>query len=171
MDMRIACVLGCAALLLAASQAAAQDIPQASSTTAEPAQETRPAHDTRLYVGMWTTHLKHRTITLDNNWLIGGAYRGFFGATFMNSFGKRAYTAGIQRTPLVRSRGMMTTSLGYRVGLVSGYDGRFMRLARDTPILPLLSAYGNVDVGRVGVEVSYTMVVVSVTLSYRLSSR
>ena len=58
----------------------------------------RHREPTRLYFGMWTTHLKHDVIALDNNWVVGGTYRGVFGGTFLNSFGRRAFTAGIQRT-------------------------------------------------------------------------
>jgi hypothetical protein len=123
---------------------------------------------TRLYVGMWTLHLKNDVVALNNNWLIGFAHRGFFGATFMNTFGRRGYAAGVQRTMASSVRGPVTSSLGIRLGAVSGYDGRFMRLARHTPVLPLMSVYGNVDVGRLGVEVAYTIVVVSVAVSYRL---
>src|SRR5262245_14890566 len=91
---------------------------------------------TRVYVGMWTTHLKHETLGLNNNWVAGLTYRGFFGATFLNSYGRRAYTAGIQRTIIGSQPRPVGVSLGYRVGLVSGYDGRFMRIARETPVLP-----------------------------------
>ena len=80
---------------------------------------------------------------------------------------RQAVTAGIQHAFVTRSRGRLTTSLGGRLGAVYGYDGRFMRIARDIPVLPLFQAWGNVDVGRVGLEVSYTFVVVSVTTSYR----
>ena len=168
MSMRIACLFGCAVLALAARPASAQEArPVAEATPVDARTDAPTSHETRLYVGMWTTHLKHRVVTLDNNWLIGFTHRGFFGGTFVNSFGRRAYSAGIQRTAFSTARGRLTTSLGYRLGLVSGYDGRFMRLARDMPVLPLIQAYGNADVGRVGVEVSYTIVVVSVAMSYR----
>ncbi len=116
---------------------------------------------------MWTTHLKHEVITLDNNWVIGLTYRGFFGATFLNSFGRRAYTGGIQRTLLATRPRPIRASFGYRLGFVTGYDGRFMRLARNTPVLPLVQPFASIDVTRVGFEVQYTFVVVSVAMSYR----
>jgi hypothetical protein len=116
---------------------------------------------------MWTTHLKHHVIAIDSNWAVGFTHRGYFVGTFRNSFGRQAYTVGIQHAFVTRHRGRLTTSLGGRLGAVYGYDGRFMRLARDTPVLPLFQAWGNVDVGRVGIEVSYTFVVVSVTTSFR----
>ena len=156
--------------LVCPAAALAQTNPDTATETQVRAAPARPAdsrHETRLYLGMWTTHLKHPVVTVDNNWLIGFTHRGFFGGTFMNSFGRRAYSAGIQRTVISRQRAALTTSLGFRLGLVSGYDGRFMRIARDTPVLPLIQGFGNVDVKRVGVEVSYTIVVVSLAMSYR----
>ena len=61
-------------------------------------------------------------------------------------------------------------SLGFRLGFITGYDGRLMRLARDTPVLPLVQPFARIDFQHVGVEVSYTFVVMSVGLSYRFSS-
>ena len=122
---------------------------------------------TRVYFGMWTTHLKRDVVALDNNWVVGLTYRGFFGATFLNSFGRRAFTAGIQRTLVASEPRPIGASLGLRIGLVSGYDGRFMQIARDTPVLPFAQPFVTVDLYHVGVEVSYTFVVVSVAASYR----
>ena len=122
---------------------------------------------TRLYFGMWTTHLKHDVVALHNNWVAGLTYRGFFGATFLNSYGRRAFTAGIQRTIVASEPRPFGASLGYRVGLVSGYDGRFMRIARETPVLPFIQPYVTLDVYRVGFEIQYTFVIVSVAASVR----
>jgi hypothetical protein len=127
----------------------------------------RPPEPTRLYFGMWTTHLKDDAVALDNNWVVGVTYRGFFGGTFLNSFGRRAYTGGVQRTLLASERQPVGVSLGYRVGVVSGYDGRFMRMARDTPVLPFVQPFVTIDMQRIGIEVSYTFVVVSMAASYR----
>lgn len=141
---------------------------EAQTADTEPVEEKRRSREpSRLFLGMWTVHLTHRVITLENNWLVGITHRGFFGATFLNSFGRRAYTAGIQRTPFSVERGMLTTSLGFRLGLISGYDGRFLRMARNSPVMPLIQGFMNVDVKRTGVEISYTFVVVSVAMSYR----
>jgi hypothetical protein len=116
---------------------------------------------------MWTMHLRDDVVALDNNWAIGIASHGFFGATFLNSYGRRAYTAGLQRTIFSTEPARFGASLGFRLGLVSGYDGRFMRIARDTPVLPLVQPFASVDVGHVGVEISYTFVIVSIATSYR----
>jgi hypothetical protein len=116
---------------------------------------------------MWTTHLNRDVAALDNNWVIGIAGRGYFGATFLNSFGRRAFTGGLQRTVVAGDWPRAQVSLGYRLGFVTGYDGRFMELARKTPVMPLVHPYVLIDVRRVGIEVSYTFVVASVALSYR----
>jgi hypothetical protein len=44
----------------------------------------------RLYVGMWTLHFRELERGLDNNWALGVAWSGIYGATFINSFGNRA---------------------------------------------------------------------------------
>ena len=152
-----------AALVLTVLFHAARATAQTETASQEPARR----EPTRLYFGMWTTHVKRDVVALDNNWVVGLTYRGFFGATFLNSFGRRAYTAGIQKTLIGREPRPFGASLGYRVGLVSGYDGRFMALARDTPVLPFVQPFVTVDAGHVGVEISYTFVVASVAASYR----
>jgi len=158
-----------ACVLLAAGPALAQSAPPAetSATQAPNPNEARAHHERRLYFSMWTTHLKHEPIVLDNNWVIGLSARGFFGGTFLNSFGRRAFTGGIQRTIVSADRRSISASFGYRLGFVTGYDGRFMRIARKTPVLPFAQPFFLIDVRRVGFEVSYTFVVVSAAVSYR----
>lgn len=159
-----------ACMLLMPAAVAAQIAPPAettSTTSAPNPHEPGARHASRLYFGMWTTHLKYDAIVLDNNWVIGLSHRGFFGATFLNSFGRRAFTGGIQRTIVASEPRPVGASLGYRLGFVTGYDGRFMRIARKTPVLPLVQPFASIDVQRVGFEVSYTIVVVSIAVSYR----
>lgn len=116
---------------------------------------------------MWTTHLENDIIVLDNNQLVGFAMRGFFGATFLNSYGGRAFAGGLQRTLFAAEPRPIGASLGVRLGFITGYDERLMALARKTPVLPLVQPFVTLDVYRVGVEVSYTFVVVSVATSFR----
>jgi hypothetical protein len=167
--VRLAVIVGPGMLFVTLTGTAA--LAQGSTSAPVPAASAsaeRSHEPTRVYVGMWTLHLKHDVVALDNNWLVGVSHRGYFGATFLNSFGRRAYAAGVQRTLVSSARGPLTAALGVRLGAITGYDGRFMRLARHTPVLPLISAFVNVDVGRAGVEVAYTMVVVSAAVSIRL---
>jgi hypothetical protein len=160
----------CALLLPAAVRAQSgppgEATPPSGSPTDVP-RGTATRHPTRLYFGMWTMHLKNDVLALDNNWVVGLSWRGFFGATFLNSFGRRAYTGGIQRTLFSADPHPFGASLGYRLGFVTGYDERFMRLARKTPVLPLVQPFATIDVQHVGVEISYTFVVVSLAVSLR----
>ena len=140
-----------------------------TATPYEPVRAHYPdaARAGRVYFGMWTAHLKEHVRSLHNNWVAGAAFKGYFGATFLNSYGRRAYTGGIQRTLVTTDGTKLNVSLGYRLGFVTGYDGRLMAIARKTPVLPLVQPFVVADVGHVGFEISYTFVVVSVATSYR----
>lgn len=120
-----------------------------------PSSERSSPYGVRLHVGMWTTHLNRVSRGVDANWLLALGWRGLYGGTFINSFGNRAFAAGIER-PLVRSdSGSVVTGLGYRLGVVTGYDERLMGLAGKTPVLPALQVTGDVGVGATGVELAW----------------
>lgn len=107
-------------------------------------------------------------MALDNNWVAGLSAGGYFGATFLNSFGRRGFTGGLQRTIVSTDRRQdVVASVGFRLGFVTGYDGRLMAMARKTPILPLVQPFASVDIAHFGFEVQYTFVIVSAALSYR----
>jgi hypothetical protein len=109
----------------------------------------------RLHVGMWTSHLSSVSKGLDANWLVAMGWRGVYGGTFVNSFGRRAFAVGIER-PLARDEGgSVDAGLGYRFGLVTGYDERLIGLAAKTPVLPALQVMGDVAVGRTGLELAW----------------
>jgi hypothetical protein len=156
---------GVVCLLLAAAAPSAQVAGTTDAPLDRDEQEVR-RHDRRLYVGMWTSHLKDEVLVIDSNWAVGVTARGYFGATFLNSFGRRGFAGGVQRT-LAGGPGGSGVSLGLRLGFITGYDGRLMPLARKAPVLPLVQPLVTLDVGRIGVEVSYTFVVVSAATSWR----
>lgn len=165
-----ALVLACACALLTPRDGVAQEVStdDAAVAMAEAlAKKNAKREPTRLYVAMWTTHLKNKFVRLDNNWVGGVSSHGWFGATFLNSFDRRAFTGGIQRTVTASAPRPVRASLGYRLGFVTGYDERFVKLARRTPVLPLAQPYFLLDVSHVGIEVQYTFIVVSTALSYR----
>ncbi|HUE96197.1 MAG TPA: hypothetical protein VMN39_06035 [Longimicrobiaceae bacterium] len=117
--------------------------------------ETQSHYGVRLHIGMWTSHLGNVSKGLDANWLVAMGWRGLYGGTFVNSFGRRAFAVGIER-PLVRDDGGgVNTGLGYRFGLVTGYDERLIGLAAKTPVLPALQVMGDVAVGRTGLELAW----------------
>jgi len=160
-----ALICGVAILIGVPRAAIAQTVE--SAPPGEQAERSKPSQPMRLYVGMWTLHFKDPARKIDNNWLIGVTWRGYFAGTFLNSFGKRAYTAGIQG-PIVQDRsGALRSMLGVRAGAISGYDGRFMKFANKTPVLPIASVFGMLEYQRTGIEVSYTFVILSAAITYR----
>jgi hypothetical protein len=131
----------------------------------EPADTVR---ERRAYVGMWTLHLRDVEEGLENNRVIGVAWDGWYGATFVNSLGKRAFSGGIQRTFATATSGPFSFGLGYRLGLVTGYDRRFIALADKTPVLPVLQPLVKLDAWRAGLEIAYYGVVFTGAVNVRL---
>lgn len=121
----------------------------------------------RLYVGMVTLHFRDLDRGLDNNWLLGLSWGKIYGATLLNSFGNRSYTGGIQGTVKQWSPSKVTVDLGYRAGLITGYDERFIPLAGKIPVLPLVQPLLRVDGRRLGVELSYSGIIASSALNVR----
>jgi hypothetical protein len=137
----------------------------------EPADSVQPipsAMRTRVYMGMWSTHLRDINRGLGNNSLLGLSYRGYFAATFINSYGDRAVSAGIQRNFSPHANGFVKSALGYRVGLLSGYDERFFGIGDKLPVIPFVQLVGNVDWRNLGVEFGYAGIVASVLFNLRL---
>lgn len=158
--MTRAALLGGVLLLTAApwGSAAAQDA-DASARTRSSA--------VRLYVGMWSTHLRDFSRGLRNNWLVGLGWRGLYGGTFVNSFGNRSFTAGIQQTVARGEDATVIPSLGYRLGVVSGYDERFMSIASWTPVLPMAQVLGGLESGRTGLELGWAGLVATLGPHFR----
>lgn len=160
-----------AAAILAVVIAAASPTPVSASASGDSdpeADTSAAAFRTRIYFGMWTSHVRDPGAGLDANSLIGVAFRGFYGATFINSYGDRAVTAGIQRSFTAPKDGRLTTALGYRLGLVTGYDERLFGIAGKTPVLPLVQLVGNLDHRKFGMELAYSGLAMSVLVNWKL---
>ena len=130
-------------------------LPSEGAAQAEP-QGPAGTQGARLHVGMWTTHLAHVGRGLDANWLVGVGWKGYFGGTFVNSFGDRGFALAIERSLARADGGRVPRGLGYRLGLVTGYDERLAGLAGMMPVLPLFQIMGDVAVGRTGLELAWT---------------
>lgn len=156
-----------AALALACCLIGPTDARAAGLPSSDPGEPTPPARQTRIYLGMWTSHLLDPGRGLDANSLVGVAVRGYYGATFVNSYGDRAVALGLQRT-LVASRGGARPALGYRAGLVTGYDERFLGVAAKIPAIPFGQLVGSIDLKSAGIELAYAGLVASVIVSWRL---
>jgi len=121
-----------------------------------------------VYLGMWTSHFRHLREGLASNWLVGVGWKGYYAGTFINSYGNRAFTAGIERTVVRAVSGSVIPMFGYRLGLISGYDSRFLRLAGKTPVLPMAQLTGSLEMGPTGVAVAWSGLVASLIPSFHI---
>jgi len=126
-----------------------------------------PYQGVRIHIGMWSTHVFDISRGLANNWLVGVSWRGFYGGTFVNSFGNRSFAGGIYRTVIHGEDGPVVPALGYRVGVVTGYDERFMPLAGKMPALPMVQVVGDLEMGRMGLELAWAGLVASMAPKMR----
>lgn len=124
---------------------------------------------TALYLGMATLHFNPSS--RDDNWnnqLVALTYDGYFAGTLLNSFHDRAYAAGIQR---VISSQTLTANvqgdLGYRLGVITGYDESMTSIAKYTPILPFPQLTYDLHWQHIGIEFSWCLVTASAGLFYR----
>jgi hypothetical protein len=121
---------------------------------------------------MFTLHL--RPEALGDRWinnLVGLQYHSLCVGTFTNSFNDQTYVVGIERDPYTHksvSHPSLTYAFGYRLGLVYGYDGRLMKLAAKTPILPFPQLFSALSYKHFGWEVTYTGVIVSTGFFIRI---
>ena len=112
----------------------------------------QPADDT-IYLGMWSYHF----IDNDDDYqtthnLLAITYHGFFGGTFINSLDDRAWGAGVQRDVYGTELGIFSMEIGYRLGLLYGYDS--MQMA-NTGLFPLLQVYSDLHYEHVGVQLAW----------------
>lgn len=140
-----------------------------SPGAAQVADERSRGHGLRLHVGMWTSHLARVRHGLEHNWLVAVGWRGLYGGTFVNSFGDRAFAAGIERSLTRSAEGTVTRGLGYRLGVVTGYDERLTGLAGKIPVFPALQVMGDLAVGRTGMELAWAGKVATMSPFMRVS--
>jgi len=97
----------------------------------------------------------------------GTQFSTWFFATFVNSYGERAFVAGIERNWFEGAFGPLRWGGGYRTGVVTGYDERLLELADKTPVLPFIGALAWSQVGRVGVDAYYVYRAITLEASLR----
>lgn len=116
-----------------------------------------------LYVGMVTYHLEHSDNDARwNNNLIALSYHGYFAGTLKNSFDDRAYAVGIERLwGKQQLSDNVSNEVGYRLGLISGYDERMIRIAKYTPVLPFPQVTDTIMWKHIGLQVGWSVVTVS----------
>lgn len=94
-------------------------------------------------------------------------WRGWYIASFVNSYTERAYAAGIERDWYAVREGATALGVGYRIGVVTGYDERLFEVARHTPLLPFAGILAWADVGPVGVDAYYVYRAITLEVSAR----
>ena len=115
-----------------------------------------------LYLGMWSTHLTDPDLDVQNNWLIGLNIEGFFVGTFINSYDKRSWAAGIERRVWsVGKKNGLNASLGYRLGLMTGYEERFTMFFGHSPIILFPELISNIAYKNVGFQIGYSWTVLT----------
>ncbi|MBT8488810.1 MAG: hypothetical protein KJO65_08325, partial [Gemmatimonadetes bacterium] len=91
----------------------------------------------RVIVGLWAMHpFEPQFPEVDGTRGFGGLYGHWFGTTFVNSYDERTWALGIERDWVRWRRGRAGLGVGYRVGLIAGYDERLVEIGRHTPVLP-----------------------------------
>ncbi len=119
----------------------------------------------RVLWAMWVLHMGAVGDGLSSTRLVGMVYRGGFAATFITTHGRRAYTMGLERKWVSGEWGPLAGMLGFRTGLIYGYDERLGWIAEKYPILPFVQPVVFGRVGPVGADLTYTWVTVSLTAS------
>lgn len=121
----------------------------------------KPSYDS-FYIGLWTLHLyDYKNINIYNNSLYLLAYKGFCAGTFMNCYGDRTYMLGVQRYFIDKPLGPFCTMLGYRAGFLYGYNEQLFPLAGKLKILPCCQIIYDLSWRNLGIELSYTGIIIS----------
>ncbi len=94
-------------------------------------------------------------------------WRGWYVASFVNSYTERAYAAGLERDWYSVRDGATALGVGYRLGVVTGYDERLFSVARHSPVLPFAGILAWVDAGPVAVDAFYVYRAITLEVSAR----
>lgn len=110
----------------------------------------------RWIPGLWGMHFFDRQ-SLELFWTRGGGVQvdSWFAAAFVNSYDALSLTAGLERDWLDAQVAGLGVGVGYRVGLLTGYDGQLIELADKTPVLPYAGLHLWVQKGLIAVDAFY----------------
>lgn len=128
---------------------------------------SEPSPEDRMLWGMWTTHLNRDDDGWQNDRILALIYEGFYAATFRTTHGPIAYTVGVERSWVEGSAGPLFGMVGFRSGLVYGYDGRLGWVADKYPVLPFAQPVLYGRLGPLTTDLTYTWVVISLTAGLR----
>ena len=110
----------------------------------------------RLIPGFWRTHpfdQKFPELAWTNG--LGVQASMWFGGAFINSYDDLSLIAGVERAWLRRQGKRVGYGIGYRAGVITGYDEQLIAWADDVPALPFAGVLLWMQVGQVGIEAFY----------------
>ena len=112
----------------------------------------QPAQDA-IYAGMWSYHFIHDDDSYQTTHnLLGLTYKGIFAGTFKNSNAERVWAIGWQRDIYTMTMNAISIDMGYRAGLMHGYDNLQIF---DTGIFPIVQLYSDVTYKRLGIQLTW----------------
>ena len=122
----------------------------------------------RLTTAMWAMHpFEPQFPELDWTWGMAFSWSQWFLASFINSYDERSWIAGIERSWAHGTRGPVAFGVGYRAGIVTGYDERLVSWAEDLPALPFAGLLLWSDAGPLGVDLYYVYRAITLELAVR----
>ena len=130
----------------------------------------KPSNDA-LLLEMLVWHFREHSRKNDrwNSQLLGVLYKGIYATTFLNSFSDRAFGCGVSRDYYQKHLSKNSEiDLGYKLGIVTGYDVRMMPLAKYTPVLPVIMPSLDFRYRRANVELSWVLDVVTLNFSINI---
>lgn len=119
------------------------------------------AEPTRMYTGLWALHFTRLHDGFSFHQGVGVNYRGITANTFVNTEGDRTWTLGLARSVVKVEGSDAAVSLGYRAGIVRGYDERLHELAGRWPAIPGAEVTVTFRVWRVGAQITWAGLVAS----------
>jgi hypothetical protein len=110
----------------------------------------------RLIPALWGMHFFDQQ-PLQPFWTRGAGFQasGWFGGAFMNSYDDLSVIAGIEREWGAWRTRALGMGVGYRAGLLTGYDRQLFALADKTPVLPFVGLDVWLQAGPVAFDVFY----------------
>ncbi len=129
--------------------------------------------DKQLYAGMWTYHTSAASRDKDNatNDTLSYTRKGYFAGVFKNSYYNWSFAAGWQRDVYDKPFASDTQQfkVGYRAGLMTGYDDRLCSYCGDAPILPFIIPYIDWQYHNFGLESQYAVILVTIGFYYHFN--
>lgn len=120
----------------------------------------------RIALGLWATHPFRKNFP-QLFWLdgVGIEMDGWFASWFINSWDRHSLSVGDERTWASFDWRFVRAGIGYRAGLITGYDKRLLSWAKYTPVLPITGLLLWTDIGPVGIDVFYVYRAITLEVS------